>query len=130
SMNGGAKSIIGNASLVQSLPFPRIVLPIAIVFQNLLNFIPTFIFMALLAMMWGGRPDWDWFLFIPLVFLFWIFSEGVAFIFARVPVHFRDLSHDTTLLSRMIFYPSSVSLELNPMVDKINHALHPFADWQ
>jgi teichoic acid transport system permease protein len=55
SMNGGAKSIIGNASLVQSLPFPRIVLPIAIVFQNLLNFIPTFIFMALLAMMWG-RP--------------------------------------------------------------------------
>src|SRR5690625_78309 len=41
SMNGGAKSIIGNASLVQSLPFPRIVLPIAIVFQNLLNFIPT-----------------------------------------------------------------------------------------
>ena len=41
SMNGGAKSIISNASLVQSLPFPRIVLPIATVMQNLLNFMPT-----------------------------------------------------------------------------------------
>jgi teichoic acid transport system permease protein len=54
SMNGGAKSIISNASLVQSLPFPRIVLPIAKVFQNLLDFIPTLLFMALIVILFGG----------------------------------------------------------------------------
>ncbi len=53
SMNGGAKSIISNASLVQSLPFPRIVLPIATVMQNLLNFMPTMALMIIVAVMWG-----------------------------------------------------------------------------
>ncbi|MGO2152972.1 MAG: ABC transporter permease, partial [Brevibacterium aurantiacum] len=116
--------------LVQSLPFPRIVLPIATVFQNLLNFIPTFIFMALLVMLWGARPSWDWFLFIPLVILFWIFNQGVAFIFARATVHFRDLSQVTPFISRMIFYTSGVFFDLKVMVEKINPALQPFADWQ
>ena len=130
SMNGGAKSIISNASLVQSLPFPRIVLPIAKVFQNLLDFIPTLLFMALIVILFGARPDWDWFLFIPLVFLFWVFNQGVAFIFARATVHFRDLSQVTPFISRMIFYTSGVFFDLKVMVEKINPALQPFADWQ
>lgn len=132
SMNGGAKSIISNASLVQSLPFPRIVLPIAKVFQNLLNFIPTLLFMMLLAMMWGARPAWDWFLFIPLVILFWIFNQGVAFIFARITVHFRDLSQVIPFISRMIFYTSGVFFDLKVMVEKINPdpSWQVFADWQ
>lgn len=130
SMNGGAKSIITNASLVQSLPFPRIVLPVATVFQNLLNFIPTLLFMGVLVMLWGARPGWDWFLFIPLVLLFWVFNQGVAFIFARVTVHFRDLSQVIPFISRMIFYTSGVFFDLKVMVDKLNPAWQPFADWQ
>lgn len=108
SMNGGAKSIIKNASLVQSLPFPRMVLPIAVVLQNLLNFIPTMLLMFVLTMLFGARPDWTWFLFIPLVFLFSLFNQGVAFIFARLTVHVRDLSQFVPFISRIIFYTSGV----------------------
>nr|WP_236865676.1 ABC transporter permease [Brevibacterium daeguense] len=108
SMNGGAKSIISNSSLVQSLPFPRMVLPIATVLQNLLNFLPTLLLMFVLTMMWGARPNWGWLLFIPLIFLFYLFNQGVALIFARLTVHVRDLSQFIPFISRMIFYTSGV----------------------
>lgn len=108
SMNGGAKSIISNTSLVQSLPFPRMVLPVAKVIENLLNFLPTLALMFVLTMLWGSRPHWDWFLFIPLIALFYMFNQGVAFLFARITVHLRDLSQLIPFISRMIFYTSGV----------------------
>ena len=130
SMNGGAKSIIQNASLVQSLPFPRIVLPIATVLEKLIHFLPTLLLMVVLAMLFGARPSWEWFLFIPLVILFWIFNQGVAFIFARVTVHFRDLSQVIPFISRMIFYTSGVFFELKEMIGKVAPGYEGFADWQ
>ena len=57
SMNGGAKAIISNTSLVQSLPFPRMVLPVAKVLENLMNFMPTLVLMFILAIIFGSRPD-------------------------------------------------------------------------
>ncbi|RBP62925.1 teichoic acid transport system permease protein [Brevibacterium sanguinis] len=129
SMNGGAKSIIQNASLVQSLPFPRIVLPIATVMQNLLNFMPTLALMIILATIWGARPNWEWLLFIPLVLIFWVFNQGVAFIFARITVHFRDLSQVIPFISRMIFYTSGVFFDLNDMIQKVAPGWQAFADW-
>ncbi|MGW9825564.1 teichoic acid transport system permease protein [Brevibacterium pityocampae] len=108
SMNGGAKSIISNTALVQSLPFPRMVLPIATVLQNLLNFMPTLLLMFVLTMLWGARPSLYWFLFIPLIALFYLFNQGVALIFARLTVHVRDLSQFVPFISRLIFYTSGV----------------------
>lgn len=108
SMNAGAKSIISNTALVQSLPFPRMVLPIATVMQNLLNFMPTLLLMFVLTMLWGARPNLSWFLFIPLIALFYLFNQGVALIFARLTVHVRDLSQFVPFISRLIFYTSGV----------------------
>ena len=108
SMNDGAKSIINSQPLVQSLPFPRMVLPLAKVVQNLFNFMPTLGLMFILTMLWGARPSWSWLLFIPLVFLFTLFNTGIALIFARLTVHVRDLSQFVPFISRMIFYTSGV----------------------
>lgn len=108
SMNGGAKSIISNASLVQSLPFPRMVLPLAKVLECLLNFIPTLLLMVAITMFNGARPSVEWLLFIPLLVLFTLMNAGVALIFARITVHFRDLSQVIPFVSRMIFYTSGV----------------------
>lgn len=130
SMNGGAKSIIMNASLVQSLPFPRIVLPIATVMQNLLNYIPCMALMIVISVFYGARPSLTWLLFIPLLILFWIFNQGVAFIFARTTVHFRDLSQVVPFISRMVFYTSGVFFDINRMIDAMNKpGLQAFADW-
>lgn len=41
SLSGGAKSITGNQSLVQSLAFPRLTLPLAEVFEHFLAVLPS-----------------------------------------------------------------------------------------
>lgn len=117
SMNGGAKSIITNTALVQSLPFPRMVLPLAKVLEEFFNFIPTLLLMAVLVMIGGDLPNLQWLLMIPLVALFAILNTGVALIFARLTVHFRDLSQFTPFISRMIFYTSGVFYDPLPLVE-------------
>lgn len=129
SMNGGAKAIISNTSLVQSLPFPRMVLPLAKVLENLMNFMPTLALMFILAIIFGSRPDWSWFLFIPLVALFTIFNLGVALIFSRITVHFRDLSQLIPFVSRMIFYTSGVFFDPSRLLEGRPPILGTIYDW-
>ena len=128
SMNVGGKSIIQNMPLVQSLPFPRSVLPIATVMQNLINFIPTLALMIIIAIFGGARPHVTWLLLIPMVGIFWVFNQGVAFIFARLTVHFRDLSQITPYISRMIFYTSGVFFDPQPLLEG-RPVLSALFDW-
>jgi teichoic acid transport system permease protein len=128
SMNGGAKSIISNTALVQSLPFPRMVLPVAKVLENLLNFIPPLIMMLGIALLWGSTPSWSWLLLIPLMLLFWMFNQGVALVFARLTVHMRDLSQLTPFISRMIFYTAGVFYDPAKILSD-HPRLTPIFDW-
>ena len=73
----GAKSITKNANLVQSLSFPRMSLPLALVVQRLLEFAPMIVIMLGLVLGFGNAPMWEWLLLIPLVVLFTVFNVGL-----------------------------------------------------
>lgn len=113
----GSKSITRNANLVQSLSFPRMSLPLALVVQQLLEFIPmaAIIFGALLV--YGITPEAEWLLFIPVIVLFTIFNTGITLITARLTVHFRDLTQLLPFVSRILFYTSGVFWSLEIMLD-------------
>lgn len=104
----GAKSITSNAALVQSLSFPRMALPLALVTQRLLMFVPTIGVMLLVALAWGNHPTWEWLLMIPVAITFTIFNAGVTLITARLTVHFRDMTQLLPFISRFIFYSTGV----------------------
>jgi teichoic acid transport system permease protein len=104
----GAKSITRNANLVQSLSFPRMSLPFALVTQRLLQFVPMVVIMMLLVMIMGTAPRWEWLLFVPLVALLTVFNAGLTLITARLTVHFRDLTQLLPFASRFFFYTSGV----------------------
>lgn len=128
SLNQGSKSIISNSALVQSLPFPRMVLPLATVIQQLMNFVPTLALMIALTMIWGARPDVLWLLLIPLLAIFFVLNTGVSLIAARLTVHVRDLSQFIPFISRMIFYTSGVFFD--PMNIVRDHpGLQVVFDW-
>ncbi|MFZ0139916.1 MAG: ABC transporter permease [Aeromicrobium sp.] len=104
----GAKSITKNANLVQSLSFPRMSLPLALVAQRLLEFAPMIAIMTGLVLAFGNMPQWEWLLLIPLVALFTVFNTGLTLITARLTVHFRDLTQLLPFVSRFFFYTSGV----------------------
>lgn len=110
----GAKSITSNASLVQSLSFPRMALPLAHVTQKFLEFVPMVGIIFIATLVDGFRPSKQWLLMIPVLILFTIFCTGVTLITARLTVHFQDLTQILPFVSRLLFYTSGVfySMEL------------------
>lgn len=108
SFSTGAKSITTNAALVQSLAFPRMALPLALVAERFLQFVPMVAVMAAFAVGFGNLPDLQWLLLVPLVALFTVFNTGLALITARLTVHFRDLTNLLPFISRMVFYTSGI----------------------
>lgn len=107
-MTNGAKAITGNSSLVQSLAFPRVTLPMSVVIEKTLSLAPTLGVMFGLLLLLGIWPSWSWLLLVPLIGLFIMFSTGVALIGARLTVHVRDLTQLLPFISRILFYSSGV----------------------
>jgi len=120
SLNKGAKSITGNQALVQSLAFPRITLPIAIVLEELFNLVPMILVLGVLLTVLGHPPSLSWLLIVPLLAIYTLFNAGVAFIAARLTVHLRDVTQVLPFIQRFLFYTSGVLFA----VDKI-FAGHP-----
>ena len=104
----GGRSITSNFYLVQSLSFPRLALPVAVVYQQLLVFLPTLVLMAFLVLPFGGHLTWRALLLVPLTALFTVFNVGVALVVARLTVHFRDLSQLMPFITRILFYTAGV----------------------
>ena len=114
SISSGASSITGNSGLVQSLSFPRILLPVSIVLRQLFEIIPVMI--ALLPILWitGEPPRVGWLMLIPILAVMTIFNAGCAMIVGRLTVHFPDLKQIIPFVMRLFFYASGIffSLEL------------------
>jgi len=122
SMTAGAKSITGNGSLVQSLAFPRITLPLSTVIQQLMTLVPMLAVMAVYILLLGAPITVEWLLMIPLVAIFTVFNLGVALIAARLTVHVRDLTQLLPLITRILFYTSGVLFAIDRILKN-----HPWA---
>ncbi|MFT3888578.1 MAG: ABC transporter permease [Arachnia sp.] len=120
--NDGSKAIANNRSLVQSLAFPRMTLPLAAAVERFLQFLIMLVVLVPILAIFGHFPRLEWLLIIPLVALFALFSTGIALITARLTVHVSDLSQLLPFISRLLFYSSGVLFA----VDKIL-AHHPIA---
>ncbi|MDN4483522.1 ABC transporter permease [Demequina lignilytica] len=114
SFSQGAKSISGNLSLVRSLAFPRMLLPISAVMRQLYELVPMLAVLAVILIGFGEFPDWTWLLMVPILVLMTMFNTGIALIAARLTVHVRDVSQLIPIITRIIFYMSGIfySLEL------------------
>jgi teichoic acid transport system permease protein len=104
----GGKAITNNAALVQSLAFPRMVLPLAAVTERFLKFLPTIAIMLVYLLVSGTRPSVHWLLIIPLFTLYFLFVSGLALITARLATHWRDLNNFLPFVTRVFFYTTGV----------------------
>jgi teichoic acid transport system permease protein len=112
----GAKSITGNASLVRSLDFPRILLPVSAVVSNILRVVPLIALMLIGIVLFGQYPNLNWLLFIPDFVLIILFSTGASLISARMTVHMEDFNQLLPFITRVLFYSSGIFWNIDKMV--------------
>ncbi|MEX1029323.1 MAG: ABC transporter permease [Paenibacillaceae bacterium] len=133
SLQGTTTSIVAGGNLVKKIYFPRIILPLAVVCTNLMNYIYglVIIFSALLLTGVDLTLNVFW---LPLILLIeLIFILGLGLIFSALYVKFRDLEHIvgnvtfillylTPIVFPITIFPEKMAevLGYNPMVPIIN----------
>jgi teichoic acid transport system permease protein len=125
----GSKAITGNARLVQSLGFPRILLPVSVVVEQAMRMIPITVLLGILLLVFGVPITWSWLWVVPILVMMAIFNLGVALIVARMSVWVRDVQQFIPIINRVLFYASSVFFQVdvafadNPVLLTIAHSI-------
>lgn len=108
SLSNGSKSITSNAKLVQSLGFPRLLLPLSVVIEQAMRMVPIVALLFILLIVFGQTITWSWLLVIPILALMAIFNLGVALIAARLTVAARDMQMIVPIVNRILLYISGI----------------------
>lgn len=111
----GARMIVKNRKLVQSIYFPRAILPLsALVSETVAHLYAIPLMLLLVSLVPGGPvPMWSWLLLIPLIVVQGAFNLGLSMIVARLSFHFRDVQQFLPYLLRLYLYVSGVIIPIN-----------------
>ena len=107
-MQSGARMIVANRRLVQTINFPRAVLPLSALFTETLAMAPALGVMFALLLLTGEPLGWTWLLVVPAFLLQTVFNAGLAFYTSRMTFHFQDVQQLLPYLLRILFYMSGI----------------------
>jgi lipopolysaccharide transport system permease protein len=124
-----SNSLVGNASLIKKVFFPRLVVPIASVFSGLVDFVLAFAVLLGMMMVYHIWPTAN-IIWLPLLLLLsFVTALGVGLWLSALNVEYRDIRYIVPFLTQFwmflspVVYPSSLLSEpwrtlyaLNPMV--------------
>lgn len=108
SFQNGAAAITGNSGLVKSLTFPRALLPLSSVIQQVINFWPQLLLLLIALLITGNPVTLNWLLLPVVVMLMTLFCFGLALFAARLNAQARDLGKLIPFVVRIAFYVSGV----------------------
>lgn len=128
-LNGTSSVFTSNAAIFGKVYFPRLVMPISIVFSNLMRFgVQMVLFLiAFLYYLTKGevKPNW-WILATPfLIILMAMFALGVGMIFSSMTTKYRDLQ-------MLLGFGVSLYMYATPVIYPVSalpKAIQPYAAW-
>ena len=111
-----SSSMRKNIGLIRTVQFPRTLIPLSIVIENVLQFLPSAALIMVVAVVDAGAPVWQWFA-IPLVLLAAaLISLGLGLFTARLGSTFSDLQSFLPHVFRIGLYVSGVLFSVNDKV--------------
>ena len=135
SLGGVSSSIISNQSIVTKVYFPRLILPLAVIATNLVDFAVASVVLVGLMFYYGFLPHLSGLLIIPLLLLItFLAALGGGLFLASINVKYRDVRYILPYFLQMllfvtpVIYPSSIAgkyawiLAINPMTGVIKAA--------
>lgn len=112
--NAGAASVRRGRRMVQSILFPRAILPLGSTIAQTVTYLWALGAMIVLVLIMGERPTWLW-LLIPVVLIVQgIMNVGLACYAARFTFEFPDFGNLLPFMLRLGIYVSGVLIPINP----------------
>jgi len=119
---------IEQANLLKKVSFPRITLPVILLFSSAVNFVIIFGIFLLFLIITGRFPGWAILAFLPLLLIQQTFAVGLGMLLGTLNVFFRDVGQFVSIVLQFWFwltpivYPVTILperirsvIELNPM---------------
>ncbi|WP_223255689.1 ABC transporter permease [Candidatus Methylopumilus universalis] len=126
-VNDSSNSLIGNASLISKIYFPRIILPISAVAPAFIDFFVSLIILLIL-MLWYEQDITLKFLVLPLAFmLIFILTVSLGILLSALNIKFRDFRYIIPIFIQFGLYLSPVGFSTNIIPDHwiVFYSLNP-----
>jgi lipopolysaccharide transport system permease protein len=134
SLNKTSTVFRDNASIFGKVYFPRLIMPISIIFSNLVKFgIQLFLFVILLVyyILTGYKIEPNWFilLFPFIILIMALLGLGLGLIITALTTKYRDLIFLVTFGVQLLMYATPVIYPLSAAPEKYRHiiALNPLS---
>lgn len=128
-----SNSLIANANMISKIYFPRIIMPISSMIVALVDFVISFVLLAIIMAAYRFAPSWK-IVFMPLFLLLAIIvSTGAGLLISALNVKYRDFRYIVPFIVQFGLYISPVGFgsdtipgkwrmiySLNPMVGVID----------
>ena len=106
-------TIAGSPNLVKKTYFPRIILPLSMVFANLINYILSLIVLVAIlltiTLVSGGTLDFTVMWLLPIVLIIQlVLVTGLSLIVSSLNVFFKDVSHIVTIVMQALFFMTPI----------------------
>ena len=123
----GQSIFLDNAALLKKISFPRLCLPIIVVFKALINFSIIFGLFIAFLLITKNFPGWILINIFPLVFILVIFSIGLGVCLGVLNVFFRDIGQLFGIFINFWFWltPIVYSLDILPGFSRNIITLNP-----
>jgi len=120
SLSTSVKTLASNAKLIQSINFPKSILPLSRVLISFVNFLAGLIILFPLMYYFGIEFSIQWFWLPVIVLIQFIFTSSVSLIIGVAGLYFRDLQNILIFILRMWVYLSPVLYNLEDVPEEYN----------
>ncbi|MCJ7472754.1 MAG: ABC transporter permease [Actinobacteria bacterium] len=118
SVNQGSGSIISNSNLVNKIYFPREILPLSIVFSNLINFFLELVALFVVLAFMGYKFYLFLYILPVLIFIQIFLVVGMTLLVSALNVFFRDLQHLISIVMMVWFFGTPIIYPLSMVPER------------
>lgn len=92
SLTSGTTTITDNAPLIKKVYFPRIILPLAVILSNFVNFLFAFAILVVMLYIAGIGLTWNALWVIPILLTQMVFMLGLCLLLGTLQTFYRDVA--------------------------------------
>jgi teichoic acid transport system permease protein len=134
-VTGGTKAIANNRNIIRAIHFPRAVMPLSVIVQEVQQQLVSLGILAVIVLLTGEPITWLWLGVIPVVLMQTVFNVGLCMLVARWTAASRDVAQLVPFVMQTWRYLSGVmfsipifTADLEPWVEKVLY-LNPMTEY-
>lgn len=118
SVQGSARCILDSKNIINQISFPKYLLPVSVVFANLINFLPALL--VLLGFLVAFRISISaWIIFLPILILLQTsLTIGLSLLVSALQVIYRDVEYIIQVMFTVLFFLTPAVYTLEEVINK------------